>query len=220
MVDGKDLEELDELTARARALQESRDPATIRPDDELAEILRDCERLRALAHRSRSKAAEGIRTGRRFLRKLGIPQPSMKALDPDRRPPPLTSLPHTIAYHDPAPGPCAGCGAEVAAGPVGWSRQAGALCEVCFKDRCPPLSLVLYFVNVMRELGEAECHTDEEHWLLAVNLLNSGRLFEADQIASWIPFPSLDPSELERLLATIAYRNATAEEDEEPTGVN
>ncbi len=222
MVDGKDLEMLEKLAERARKIQESCPTADGRPDEELAGIIRDCEQLRPLAHRSRSKAAEALTTGRRILRQLGIPCPSMRPLvrDPDELP--LMSFPYAITHHDTAPGPCAGCGAEVPAGPVGWSREAegGALCDDCLENCCPPLAIVLRFTLVLRELGEVECQTDEELWLLAVNLLNSGRMFEADKIATWVPFPSLDQPELERLLAAIAYRNATAEEDDDADNVH
>ncbi len=217
------LRTIDELLRLAHGIQTSWQAVDGKPDERLATIIEELEEARELALRSRSRAAEGIKVGRRLLRGLGIKPPAMPRPRHPRSEDVPTPLPYTIEYLDPAPGPCIDCGAEVPLGPVGWAHEPkeGPLCDACLRPRCPPLSVVLLLANMLRELGGLECASDEEQWNLMASLLTAGRTFEAGDLASWVPFPALPESELEKLLTAIAYRNEIEEKDErEPTGVH
>lgn len=212
MYERRNLLRLREMGEYLRRLQET-GPADEELGNRLQQAIDELAEMEQLALRARSKTAEAMRLTRGVLRELGIAVPALTrepTSPPGERPSPG---PEGIMYASTAPGPCLSCGEEVGAGPVGWGAEPapGPLCDECLANRGTPLYILLVIAHMMRELGEAECASEEDERVLMVALTTMMKGFEKNVLRSWPPAETPHEPLLFELLEEIAERNARAD---------
>ncbi len=173
-----------------------------RAGDELAEV-------EQLGLRARAKTAEAMRLARGALREGGIAVPALTrepTSPPGERPSPG---PEGLVYATDAE-PCVSCGEEVGSGPIGWSAEPapGPLCDDCLLNRrASPLAIVLVLTHLMREIGEAECGSEEDERISMTALSTMAGGFERNVLQSWPPAATLMEPLLVELLEEVEERN-------------
>ncbi len=151
--------------------------------EELGDMLTDHHLLEAELRQRQAAAARAVRA---FARGNGVALPRSKSIE--ARPGPGA---YAIEMSDFEAGPCVACGAEVGAGPVGWVRESepGPLCDLCFKQHCPPLGTVLMLLTALRETGELECRNAMEKLSMIGVLKTLAQVAQLSVLDDWPPRP-------------------------------
>lgn len=92
--------------------------------------------------------------------------------------------PFAIEWHEECPGPCSTCTAAVGSGPVGWRRGTGPVCDRCLLELHHDLGSLLQAINVLRELGSAAEHGEDQEDVMSA-LLTYARIYERAAAKSW-----------------------------------
>ncbi len=92
--------------------------------------------------------------------------------------------PISIEWHEESPGPCSICAAAVGSGPVGWRAGTGPVCDPCLLEQNHGLGSLLRAINVMRELGSAAEHGEDQDEVM-IALLTYARIYDRAAAKSW-----------------------------------